>query len=345
MKNVSPLRIAFLDVGHGDSIVLSITDSMGLKRAIIVDTPNVIKTKNYIIENKIDVVDYIIITHFHKDHYSGINSLIESLVSKGIDVKNVCWEKDKVFRVPEEQKDYVMFTTKLLESHLRLGIGCMSKKFDNNQYKNLELQNVTDLNVDIIYPNNFAANSVFDSNINNTSTVLRVEYNGFKIILPGDLEGDGWKILKDYIHDENLIKCDILKMPHHGDYFNKNIKSIGTEELIKYTDPKYAIISTAENKLYNHPDELTVKYLKENNIHVLCTQVTDMCTKTRCEKRDDILKKLNIDVKKYNKNWVPCMGDIILEVDNNIRLVSHEENIISDIKNTFTNPVCCNVEN
>lgn len=343
MKEVSPLRIAFLDVGHGDSIVITVNDKNGIRRAIVIDSPNPIKTRNYIRDNNIDVVDYIIITHLHKDHYSGINSLIELLVSQGIDVRNVCWEKDKVFRIENEKKDYVAFTTKLLENHQRLGIGCISKKFDNRDYKNLHIDNVEELKINIIYPNNFAANSIIDNNINNTSTVLKVEYKGIKVILPGDLEGEGWDILKGYIENNNIIECDILKIPHHGDYFEKKVNSLSTEDIINITKPTYAIISTAQNNLYKHPDSNTIKYLKKKNIDVFCTQVTDICTMNREQQRSSVLEKLNIESRNYKKNWCPCMGDIILEIDNEVKVVSHKPCTIQEIKGTFSNPLCVNI--
>ncbi|MCT4593935.1 MAG: MBL fold metallo-hydrolase [Anaeromicrobium sp.] len=340
MEKVSPLRIAFLDVGHGDSIVITITDKKGINRAIVVDTPNSIKTKNYIKNNNVDVIDYIFITHFHTDHYSGINSLVESLVSEGIEVKNICWEKDKVLRTEDEQTNYALFTTKLFQNHLKLGIGCISKKFDNNEYKNLYMDDVDGVKIRIIYPNTLASNSVIGKNINNTSTVLKIEYNGIKVILPGDLEGEGWNFLKSYIEDKELIKCDVLKMPHHGDYFNKKVNSIDTKEIIDLTDPSYAIISTANNKLYNHPDKDTIKYLKDKDINIFCTQVTDECTSDRLDKRNSILEKLNVETKKYNKNWCPCMGDVVIEIDQELRLISHKPCMIEELKKAFSNPLC-----
>jgi competence protein ComEC len=103
MNKSSPLKIAFLDVGHGDAIVISIVEN-NIKKAIIIDCNDAIKTKNYILENDIQVVDYIVITHLHQDHYSGINALIDLLIKKDIEIRNVCWEKDKYLRSDKEQK-------------------------------------------------------------------------------------------------------------------------------------------------------------------------------------------------------------------------------------------------
>lgn len=339
MLKSSPIKVAFLDVGHGDSIVLTVTDKKGLNRAVIVDSGNHIKTRNYIRDNKIDIVDYIIITHFHTDHYRGINALIDSLTNSGIVIKNICWEKDKVYRKPEEQKTYVTFTTKLLENHLKLGIDNGVKRFSNTDYIKLSIDDVDEIDVSIIYPNNFAANNFSDKNVNNTSTVLKIEYKNKKIILPGDLEGEGWQILNSYLKD---LKCDILKMPHHGDYFNSMEGVLSTDKIIDETNPKFAVISTGKNDKYNHPDKNTVQYLRDKGITVLCTQVTDLCDANRMDKRECAIARLDINNKEYNKDWCPCIGDIVFEIDEDIKVIPHTQENILDIKKNFNTPKCIN---
>ncbi|GAA0123811.1 hypothetical protein UT300018_31290 [Clostridium faecium] len=339
MPKSSPIKIAFLDVGHGDSIVLSMTDKKGLNRAIIVDSGNYIKTKKYIKENDIDIVDHILITHFHTDHYRGINSLIDSLTNSGILIKNICWEKDKVYREPEDEKTYVAFTTKLLDNHLKLGIDNGVKRFSNTDYIKLSIDDVDELDIKIVYPNNFAANKFSDKNVNNTSTVLKIEYRNKKIILPGDLEGEGWKILNTYLKD---LRCDILKMPHHGDYFNSMEGVLSTKEIIDNTTPRFAVISTGKNDKYNHPDKNTIDCLRDEGVTVLCTQVTDICDDNRMDKRECAITKLDISRKGYNKNWCPCIGDIVFEIDEDIKLIPHTLDNILDIKKTFEAPKCIN---
>ena len=289
------------------------------------------------ISNNIDIIDYIIITHFHTDHYRGINALIDSLTNNGIVIKNICWEKDKVYREPEEQMTYVNFTRKLLDNHLKLDIGCMVKRFNGTDYIKLSIDDVDDVDINIVYPNNFAANSFSDKNINNTSTVLRIEYKNKKIMLPGDLEGEGWNILNNYLKD---LKCDILKMPHHGDYFGSTDGVLSTAQIIRETNPKFAVISTGKNDIYKHPDKKTIEYLKDSDITVLCTQVTNLCDRDRINKRECIVNKLQFDTKRYNKDWCPCIGDIIFEINDDIKLIPYTYDNVKDIKRIFDTPKC-----
>lgn len=138
MSKSSPLQIAFLDVGHGDTIIISIIED-GIKRAIIIDCNDAIKTKKYILGNGIQIVDYILITHLHSDHYSGINMLIDSLIKNDIKVRNVCWERDKYLRSDENEKSrYNTFTTKLDEYHINSEINYVAKRFDDKKYRRLD---------------------------------------------------------------------------------------------------------------------------------------------------------------------------------------------------------------
>lgn len=340
MSKSSPLRIAFLDVGHGYTIIISIIED-GIKRAIIIDCNDAIKTKNYILDNEIQVVDYILITHLHQDHYKGINMLIDSLMKNGIEIKNVCWEKDKYLRSDEEQRSkYNMFTKRLYEYHTNSRINYVAKRFDDKKYRRLDNKVLNDFKAKIIYPNSFIANYFDDRNVNNTSAVVQIEYKEFKIILPGDLEGEGWYFLKQNFDD---LKCNILKMPHHGGYFKGKAHELSTSEVIDNTDPEFAVISTGQNEKYKHPSKETIEYLASENINILCTEVTDLCDKNRLDKKECIISKLGIKYKGSSINC-PCAGNIIFEIDDEIKLVSHNYLELNEVRDDFEDRTCINLQ-
>ncbi|WP_025161849.1 ComEC/Rec2 family competence protein [Paraclostridium bifermentans] len=339
MKKTPPLQIAFLDVGHGDTIVISFIED-GIKKGIIIDCNDPIKTKNYIIKNNIQVIDYILITHLHLDHYRGVNSLIDILRKNEIEVNTICWEKDRYLREDEsEKKNYRTFTAMLEENHINNGIGYMSKRFDSNNYKSLESGNIKDLSINIVYPNSFVANYFDDKNVNNTSTVVKIDFKDFRIVLPGDLEGEGWYMLEQYLPDLN---SDILKSPHHGGSFESGDKSLSVEEVIDLVNPKYMVISTGQNDKYRHPSKKTIEYSTCKNIKVLCTQATSLCDINRLEKKEYIISKLK-NGNKGSKNSCPCVGDIVFELDEDIKIISPEVSAINDIKSKLTNRLCLNL--
>lgn len=339
MSKIAPLQLAFLDVGHGDTIVISTIED-NIKRAIIIDCNDAIKTKNYILKNEIQVIDYIVITHLHQDHYKGVNALIDFLLKNNIGIGYICWEKDKYSRTDEEQKSrYKIFTAKLDEYHINKGINYVGKRFEKNRYRKLDNGVIRGLTAQIIYPNSFVANHFDDKNVNNTSAVIQINYNNFKIILPGDLEGEGWHMLKENMPD---LKCDILKVPHHGGYFSEGENTLSLGQVIDCTSPKFAIISTGQNEKYKHPSKETIEYLANKNINILCTEVTNLCDRDRLNKRECIMSKLGITAK-YKDNNCPCAGDIIFEIDDEIKLISHTYDLINEIRGSFTDNSCTNI--
>jgi competence protein ComEC len=338
MDKATPLQLAFLDVGHGDTTIISTIED-NIKRAIIIDCNDAIKTKNYILKNEIQVIDYIVITHLHQDHYKGVNALIDLLIKNDIKIHNVCWEKDKYLRTDEEQKSrYKAFTTKLDEYHINGVVGYVGKRFDNNRYRRLDNAAISGYKTQIIYPNSFIANHFDDKNVNNTSAVVQIEYNNFKIILPGDLEGEGWHMLNTYISD---LKCDILKIPHHGGYFSGGTNTLSLGQVIDYSIPKFAIISTGQNEKYKHPSKETIEYLASKTINILCTEVTNLCDSGRINKRECVISKLEISTK--DKKSCPCSGDIIFQIADEIKLISHTHELINEIRENFTNRLCTNI--
>lgn len=338
MNIIAPLQLAFLDVGHGDTIIISTIED-NIKRAVIIDCKDAFKTKDYILKNEIQVVDYIVITHLHQDHYSGINALINSLTEKGIEVKNICWEKDKYLRTDEKQKSkYKLFTAQLYEHHLNKGINYVAKSFDDKQYRRLDKGTISGFKTQIVYPNRFIANYFDDKNVNNTSAVVQVEYNNFNIILPGDLEGEGWYMLNTSMAD---LKCDILKIPHHGGYFPGGTNTLSLGQVIDYTVPRFAIISTGQNEKYKHPSKETIEYLASKNINTLCTEVTNLCDDERMNKKECVISKLGINNK--DKKSCPCAGDIIFEITDEIKLISHSHGLINEIRENFTDRLCTNI--
>ena len=75
-------------------------------------------------------------------------------------------------------------------------------------------------------------------NLNNHSVVTTVEYNGIKILLPGDNESESWSELLECPDFKDAISgTHVLFAPHHGR------KSGFHSELFKYFNPLITIIS------------------------------------------------------------------------------------------------------
>ena len=81
--------------------------------------------------------------------------------------------------------------------------------------------------------------------INNTSIVLRLHYQEFKILLGGDVYNSYWKNL---LEKQIPIDADIIKLPHHG-----HMDSV-SEEMLQAIRPEYVVISVSNDRQDSCPN-------------------------------------------------------------------------------------------
>ena len=70
--------------------------------------------------------------------------------------------------------------------------------------------------------------------VNSLSLVIRMEEGGRAFLFTGDIEQDAEKYLAGKHND---LKCDVLKVPHHGS------KSSSSEEFLAQTSPRLAVVT------------------------------------------------------------------------------------------------------
>ena len=338
--SIAPLKVAFLNVGHGDSIVIILPQKENeAKRAIIIDSPNCIVTKHFLDKNDIKILELVIISHSHLDHSKGIVPLVEKFIEEGKEIKRLVYKPDTI-NYGSEQSKY----KKLMRSLVTISddngiypINPIIEELEKIIYNDVQ----TNFKISILYPNiTDLADAIGRNNCNDTSTVIEVEYNGFKVLLPGDLESKGWyrlyKKLKPTIAD---VGWQVLKLPHHGDYYFLSEEMLCTEQILDFVKPKIGIISSAQNDNYQHPDINTVNKLKEKSINIYCTQVTDICHCKRDEVKSNIMSILEARDFSENSECCPCSGDIIVAISDKIE-IEPSNKCMTSIKKLFEYPKC-----
>ena len=101
-----PIKIAFLDVGHGDSIVIILPDKSQEKRAIVIDTPDYKKTIDFLEKNNVKIIEMVLISHFDSDHSKGISALIKHFNKDDRNVNRVYYSLDRISRAGDEKTNY-----------------------------------------------------------------------------------------------------------------------------------------------------------------------------------------------------------------------------------------------
>ncbi len=221
------LKIYFIDVGQGDSTLIVTPKN----KKILIDggegKTNVLF--QYLLDRRINKIDYIIISHFDSDHCNGLIEIIEKMR-----VENIVMSKQS-----KESEEY----KKILEIIKQKNIKVSSVKAEDKIIieKNLYTK--------ILNP----AEKFEFQDLNNNAIVAKLVYKNFSMLFTGDIEKAEGNLAKKY---KNELKSTILKVAHHGS------KTSTSEEFLKYVEPQIALIGVGENNKFGHPNQITIEKLK-----------------------------------------------------------------------------------
>lgn len=267
-------KVKFLDVGHGDSSIIYLyNDDSEIENVSIIDIVDSDKMIELLNKDHIRVIDLIIISHSDADHCRGVGDFVEKFSEEGI-IKKIYFNLDK--RSPTKMMG--LYLKKILELNRKYKIELHKGQLDSN-INEKELLSNKNSSLNMIYPNIVEETEAYLKNsTNDASIVCLLKSRGCNVLFAGDLE-DGWSHLLERCSD---LKCDILKMPHHGAFYTDKNK-IETGKILDRLTPEVAIISSGENRKYKHPSPKTIEILKENKIKIFCTEYTSLCHCNTCD--------------------------------------------------------------
>lgn len=225
------LQIWFLDVGQADSILIQNGDAN-----MLIDAGNNEDGKklvSYFQSLGIESFQYVIGTHAHEDHIGGMDDIIDNF---DIDT----------FYMPDAITTTATFES-VLDSLEAKNIAFQTPSIDSI----FKLGNAT---IDVLYV------GTDDSDLNNTSIVLKLTYGNTSVLFMGDAEKEVETII-----EKKDISADVLKIGHHG----SNTSSSKT--FLEKVNPSYAIISVGTGNSYGHPSNTTIQNLENQNIQIYRT--------------------------------------------------------------------------
>lgn len=248
----SYFEIHFIDVGQGDSALIMCDDHYMLIDGGGSKCSSLIY--DYLKKYSIDYLDYVICSHPDEDHVGG---LAGALNYASLGAAYSPYEKDT--------RAYSSFVKYINIHNVNIETPEEGMNF------NLGSANISILAVNV-------------GEGNDASIVVKVEYvdNSFLFM------GDSGTAVEDYLlNGDYNIKCDLLKVAHHGSQYSTG------HRFLYETEPKYAVISVGSNNNYGHPS-------------------------------DEVLSKLrDADVKTYRTD---LQGDIICKSDGSNIFISTEKN-------------------
>jgi beta-lactamase superfamily II metal-dependent hydrolase len=206
---INQVEMVFWDVQHGHATYIKSPNG----RHIVID----LGTGQYSNNNKtfsplkhlknnygVTQLDYVVITHPHLDHIDDILQF-DSLSPK------VLWRPTSISN-QEVMKNVRPNDWEKFNKYCEIN-NTYNGSIPDNDYNNIENPN----NWGGLQITGFNVSNVNHSNYNNFSQITIFEYEGIKIIIPGDNENESFdELLKNYHFQTKIINADILLAPHHG---------------------------------------------------------------------------------------------------------------------------------
>lgn len=258
-SSTAGIRIHFIDVGQADSILVQQGSSTMLVDAGNNDDSDLVV--NYLKENGVKRIDYLIGTHPHEDHIGGLDKVIDEF-----DIGKIYMPK-----VTSNTKTYEDVLKAIKSKNLKI-----SSPTPGFEFK------IGDASCTILAPNS----KEYD-NLNEYSIVTKVVYKDTSFMLTGDA---GSISEKEMIGKGYDLSADVLKLGHHGS------SSSTTKTFLDKVNPKYAVVSAGKDNDYGHPHKTTMDKLKSRGIKLYRTDEsgTIICTS------DGKTIKFNADPGSYS---------------------------------------------
>ena len=224
------LKIYFVDVGQGDCTLIETPTN----KHILIDgggsefgdfDVGESTLLPYLLDRRINTIDYMLISHFDSDHIDGLFAVMENLK-----IKNIIISKQG-----EKSDNFIRFQELVKNKKVNVLVVKKGDRIQIDKYSYFE----------ILFPEE---NLIQDNILNNNSIVANFCSMGFKLLFTGDIEEIAEKRLWELYRDTDKLKSTILKVAHHGS------KTSSTAKFLELVTPKIALIGVGEGNKFGHPN-------------------------------------------------------------------------------------------
>lgn len=231
------LEVTFFDVGEGDSIFI---ETPAHHQVLVDGGPDkqILLSK---IGDKLPFwdrsLDVVVLTHPDRDHLAGLLGVLDAY-----QVDTVLWTG-----VVKDTQLYRRWVERLQKEDCRVIIA----------HSDTDLRTFS-VYFDIVSPLQ-SLNRRQVKETNDSSVVMRVDYQTFQFLLTGDISQ---RVENKLVQKQASISSDFLKVAHHGSRSSTGLS------FLKWVDPRLAVISVGEDNMYGHPHQSVLSRLASQGIPV-----------------------------------------------------------------------------
>ena len=226
-------NVSILKIGKADAIILKTEN-----HAVIIDCGEEDDGKEIIKKFGDTKADYVIITHYDKDHVGGAAKVIENIKTDNI-------------IVPDYDGTSIEYNNFINAA--------AAKNISLTRIKNT-IRTVLD---DVLIEISPSGKKTYDGNDNSFSIVVSATHGENTMLFAGDAEKDRLSEL----NSQGNLRHKFLKVPHHGRYNEES------EKFLRNVEPEIAVITCSEK---NPPDDKLLEILSSLSCTVYLTYNGDI---------------------------------------------------------------------
>lgn len=231
------MEVTYFDVGQGDCTIIETEGHV-----MMIDTGennSGYRVADYLEQEGIAYLDYLILTHPDSDHIGGADNVIETAEIGAILMPDM---KNDTVTYEELMKDIEKYQIEMIHPQPK------------------EIYSLGDAKFVVL---SSEPEAYEDGRPVNFSVSIQLVHGENSFVFTGDAERQAELAMIDRFGEG--LECDVLKCGHHG---NSRATS---DEFLVMTDPQWAVISCGLNNDYGHPHAETLDKLDRDDVIVYRT--------------------------------------------------------------------------